>query len=264
MSVVFIPTRRRLHCLDKALPKWQEQDVEIFLVVEKEELSDHEELSRGYDKIKGILRLPQSNMGITYARNWILDLADEWGLKHLIMSDDDLYPRPTDDVNRLCEIGDLPTIGMGAMLSFYGLLFGNETLKTRDDPLLCIGSMGKRLFSLDVQRAIKVGGYDSRLHSSNGDNEIIRDAIKYGYTWYVHAGVNATSIAGRFTPGGINSLHGENEVRREMAAYECHKMIYEKWGDRYVSKPKGGKRIVTKWTKLLDDYCPNWESRKNW
>jgi hypothetical protein len=34
-----------------------------------------------------------------------------------------------------------------------------------------------------------------------------------GATWYVHAGVNGVSIAGRYTEGGINDLHNENQGR---------------------------------------------------
>lgn len=213
--------------------------------------------------VQDVIVLPHSNRGINYARQYILLHAERNGIARFIMSDDDCAPRHDDDVRKLFDLSDLPTIGMGAMFPFYGLKFGNETLRERNDPLFCDGGMGKRLFSLDTERALEVGGYDVRLHSSNGDNEIVRQAIKHGYTWYVHAGVQAINLIGRFKKGGINDLHNEDEESRKAAALECHRIIYEEWGPEYIAKPQGHK-ITTRWQKLMDDYIPDWKDRKNW
>lgn len=263
-SVVFIPTRNRLHCLERVLPKWAHQDVEIFLVVEKEQLSDHEELSRDFKQVGGVLRLPKSNRGIAFARAWIVDRAESWGLRRIIMADDDLYPSPYCNVNRLMEFDDLQTLGIGICLPFYGLVFGNETIKHRDEPLMMAGAMGKRLFSLDVKRAISCGNYDSRLHTFGSDNEIVREGIaRYGYTWYVHAGVHGTSIGGRHELGGLNGLHNESAKRRAEAELYCHDLMYQKW-PKYINKPKLGGRLSCKWTKMLDYFVPEWEDRITW
>jgi hypothetical protein len=74
------------------------------------------------------------------------------GCDRIIMSDDDIYPKPDSDVNRLYEWHGFNTLGIGIMVPFYGLMFGNETIKNEDRPLMSKGALGKRLFSLNVQR----------------------------------------------------------------------------------------------------------------
>jgi hypothetical protein len=265
-SVVFIPTKRRLHCLEKVLPKWQEQDVEIHIVGEREDTPSHLELISGspFKNVHSVLTLPKSNRGIAYARSWIVDLADSWGIARIIMADDDLYPHPDSDVNRLMEFDRLRTLGIGAMLPFYGLTFGNNTIRERDDPLLMTNAMGKRLFSLDIARALKCGNFDSRLHTFGSDNEIVREGIaRYGYTWYVHAGVQGVSIGGRHEQGGLNALHDEDEDRRAQAEFSCHRMMHERWPE-YINKPRMGGNLVCRWKKMLDEFCPDWKKRINW
>jgi len=262
-TVVFIPTRNRIHCLDRVLPKWQAQEVDqIFLVVEKWEVGKHKQIAAEYPNVD-VLRLPKVNQGVTYSRDWITRIARGLGLQYIIMADDDLFPHPNSDVRRLFEFDGLNTIGIGIMLSFYGLTFGNDTLRERDDPLLMPNSMGKRLFSLDIERAFAAGGYDPRLHTFGGDNEIVRDAMhKLQATWYVHAGVHGTSIGKRHEPGGLNHFHEEDGSSRLQGEKECHKIIFEKWGPKYISRPPG--RMICHWKKMLNDFVPDWSERLNW
>lgn len=271
-AVVFIPTRQRGHCLAKALPFWQRQgDCHIFLVVEKWEYGKHLRLisnlkNRDWNNPVKVLRLPRSHQGINYARNWIVKTGEVFGVRKIIMSDDDVYPHPLYSVHDLFDFDTLPTLGLGVMLSFYGLLFGNKTIANRTDPLLCQGAMGKRLFSLDIERTIKAGNFDIRFNSGYGDNELIRQSVvKQAYNWYVHAGVRGVSIAGRFTQGGLNGLHDEDQAARLFAQHKCHILSHKKW-PKYINDPgdEPGKRLVCKWTKLYDDYIPNWRDRITW
>lgn len=262
-AVVFIPTRNRAQLVERVLPKWSQQDdVRAILVVEKWERGKY---TRVAGRHADVLCLPRSNRGINYARAWIVREADRMGLENIIMSDDDLFPRPDSDINRLFEFGDLQCLGIGIMLPFYGLMFGNDVIKAHNEPMMSLGGLGKRCFSLRVSEALMIGNFDARLHSGWGDDELVRQGIAdLGFTWYVHAGVHGTSIAGRHTPGGLNDLHHEDDEERLRAQYSCHKIIYNKWGPEFISKPKLHGRLICQWKKMFEMYVPNWEDRVTW
>lgn len=265
MSVVFIPTKGRAWLIEKPLQKWVQQEVdEIILVVEKGEYKQYKMVAADYGNVS-VMKLPASNMGINYSRHQIVLKADEWGCDRIIMADDDIYPKPDSDVRRLYEWNGLNTLGIGIMVPFYGLMFGNETIKREDRPLMSKGALGKRLFSLNVQRVMAIGNFDISLHSGWGDDELVRQGIKdLGATWYVHAGVNGTSIAGRYTEGGINALHNEDQESRIRGQLNSHRIIYKRWGPRYISTPGNGNRMICWWGKLMDDYVPDWKRRIDW
>lgn len=263
MSVVFIPSRNRAELVARVLPKWQQQDVdEIILVIEKRDLAEYGYLRSKYKNVSTLV-LPEQNRGINYSRNQIVLRANYMGCDRIIMSDDDIYPRPDSDINRLYEWKGLNTLGIGIMVPFYGLMFGNKTIKTEDRPLMSKGALGKRCFSLNVQRVLAIGNFDVRLHSGWGDDELVRQGMAaLQATWYVHAGVNGTSIAGRYTKGGINDYHKEDQASRLRGQEFSHRLIFKNWGPRYVSNP--GKRMMFRWKLFMDDYVPDWEKRIDW
>jgi hypothetical protein len=264
-AVVFIPSRNRAWMLDRILPRWEQQDIECAtLVVEDSDYLAYHAVAKGYKKIN-VVKLPDSNRGINYSRAFIVKEADRLGCDRIIMSDDDIYPRPESDVNRLFEWHGLNTLGIGIMVPFYGLMFGNQTIKNEDRPLMSKGALGKRLFSLNVQRVLAIGNFDVRLHSGWGDDELVRQGMAaLQATWYVHAGVHGTSIAGRYTQGGINDFHQEDQTRRQKGQQQSHKIIYKNWGPRYISTPGNGKRMMCRWKLFMDDFVPGWEKRINW
>lgn len=265
MSVVFIPTRGRAELVERALSKWQYQEVEqIILVVEKGEAGAYREVAKPYKNVN-VIRLPASDMGINYSRNYIVKFADDLGCDRIIMSDDDIYPRPDSDVSRLYEWNGLNTLGIGVMVPFYGLMFGNQTMKDEDRPLMSKNALGKRLFSLNVRRVLAIGNFDINLHSGWGDDELVRQGMKdLQATWYIHAGVNGVSIAGRYTKGGINGLHNEDQDSRQRGQEHSHRIIFARWGPRYISTPKPGGRLACQWKLLMNDYVPGWERRIDW
>jgi hypothetical protein len=268
MSVVFIPTRSRDWLVERTLAKWRQQDVEeIILVIEKEQVPDYRRFKQrrnGSPKVS-IMTLEESNRGINFSRNRIVRMANYMGLDRLIMSDDDIYPRPEFDVNRLYEWQGLNTLGIGIMVPFYGLMFGNQTIKNEDRPLMSKGALGKRLFSLNVQRTLAIGNFDTRLHSGWGDDELVRQGMAaLQATWYVHAGVHGVSVAGRYTKGGINDFHNEDQESRLQGQRLSHKLIYKNWGPRYISAPNNNGRMICWWKKFLNDFVPDWEKRIDW
>lgn len=266
-AVVFIPSRNRAFLLNKIVPKWQQQDVEqVFFVIEKPDYpAYHNALAKYRDRRFLPVVLPDVNRGINWSRNWITLEANRLGLHRIIQADDDIYPRPDSDVNRLFEWQGLNTLGIGIMVPFYGLMFGNETMKNEDRPLMSRGALGKRLFSLNVQRVLAIGNFDVRLHSGWGDDELVRQGMAaLEATWYIHAGVNGVSIAGRYTKGGINDFHGEDQDKRRKGQELSHRIIFKNWGPRYISTPGNGKRMMCKWGIFMDDFVPGWRKRIDW
>lgn len=265
--VAFIPTRNRHELLTKVLPKWdQHREVStLVIVVEKWEYGRTVQLVKQWPNVE-VMRLPKSNQGVTYARKQIVDLAYKQGLDKIIVCDDDLYPHVEDDLWELTlPLGALPTVGVGAMMSFYGLAFGNDLLKTATEPLFLVNALGKRLFSLDVGAVIDIGNYDERLHTFGGDNEIVRVAMREkAYTWYVHPLVRGVSIESRHAPGGIADFCLGRPSVREQRTLECHELMFARWGPRYISTPRLGGRFACNWKNMLNDFVPNWEGRKNW
>jgi len=267
MSIVFIPSRKRDFLLDRIIPKWQKQKVErVIFVIERDDFPGyHNKIAWYRDRKFTTIILPEDNKGINYSRNYIVRWANGMGLDRLIMSDDDIYPRPEYDVNRLYEWNGLNTLGIGIMVPFYGLMFGNQTIKNEDRPLMSKGALGKRLFSLNVQRVLAIGNFDVRLHSGWGDDELVRQGMSdLQATWYVHAGVHGTSIAGRYTKGGINDFHNEDQGSRLKGQRHSHEIIYKKWGPRYISTPGNNGRMICWWKKFLGDFVPDWEKRIDW
>ena len=213
MTVVFIPSRNRAELLEKALPKWHEQQnvSHIYVVIERKDYHEYRKLWQKYDKV-GISVLPKSDQGINYSRNWIVQEAAELGYDKIIMSDDDIYPRPESDVRRLFEWKGLNCLGIGI-----------------------VAAQVKRLQA--TAGVLAIGNFDPKLHSGWGDDELVRQGMfDLKATWYVHAGVNGVSLANRYTKGGLHDLHGENQRRREAAQDESHWIIFNRWGARYVSE----------------------------
>jgi hypothetical protein len=261
--VVFIPSRSRAWLLESALPKWKEQDIShVYLVIEKKDYNDYRPLWQEFDNV-AILTLPKSDQGINYSRNWIVQEAHDLGYNKIIMSDDDIFPHPESDVKRLFEWKDLNCLGIGVMMPFYGLMFGNQTIKNEDRPLMSTNALGKRLFSLNIPRVMACGNFDPRLHSGWGDDELVREGMaKLEATWYIHAGVRGVSTANRYTRGGINDFHGEDQESRLRGQDVSHEIIFKKWGGKYISMP--GKRMQCRWKIFMNDFVPDWEERIDW
>lgn len=268
-GVVFIPTRNRVHNIAKVLPKWYEQPIdEVVLVTEPGERAMYKEFlkSEDYDGFVSVLSPKKSNIGIGATRRFIVKEADKMGLDYLIMSDDDAAPVADTDVRDLIkDLKKAPSIGLGACFSFYGLMLGNDVLKDGrhnggGKPYLVPGGMGYITFSLNVSRALEAGSYDRRLHTFWEDAELVRDGMKHlGVGWHVHTGVWCNSIGKRFMPGGLSDFAGKG---RSAGEKECHEIVYDKWGSRYISNP--AKKATCRWQNFLDDFVEGWRDRAIW
>lgn len=265
--VVFIPTKARPDLLTKVLPRWAAQpNVDAIIpTVEPQDVDDYRSIAQMYKKVH-LFKLRYNDMGVNYARNRIVRAAKRQGLDSFIMADDDHQPRPDSDVSMLCrDLKDTPTMGMGIMLSFYGLSFGNDVLAKESVPLLSLNSFGKAIYALHTERVIAAGNFDVRFRSGWGDDELVREGMRtHGFGWWVHAGVKGASINTRYSKGGVNALHNERPEARQEAQEESHRIAFEKWGAKYINKPGPGKRLICKWRRMLDDFVPDWEELATW
>lgn len=268
-GVVFIPTRNRLHNIEKVVPKWQAQDMDgIILVTEPSEKSMYKEFlsDKGWRNSVDVISPTMPNIGIGATRKFVVKKADKMGLHALIMSDDDAAPVPDTDIDMLIkDLKRTPTIGIGACFSFYGLMLGNALLKAgRHEgeglPYLVPGGMGYITFSLSIKRALEAGNYDAKLHTFWEDAELVRDGMKnLGYAWHVHTGAWCTSIGKRFMPGGLSDFAGKTRSEDEKI---CHRRVFKKWGPRYISHPD--KKAICRWQNFLNDFVEGWRDRAVW
>jgi hypothetical protein len=139
-------------------------------------------------------------------------------------------------------------------------MLGNETIRETSKAYLVPGGMGYITFSLDVEMAMRIGNFDKRLHTFWEDAELIRTAMREeAVAWHVHSGVKATSIGKRHEPGGLSAFAGRRRSKQEK---ECHQIVFNTWGDEYISDPS--KKPRCKWQKMLDDFVPHWRKRAIW
>jgi hypothetical protein len=257
MDAVYIPTLSRIDTLRKTVPQWLEQELQVWLVIDRTEFAAHSNLRRemGWGSNIHIILLPLSGRGIGYARNFIVQHARKMELISIIMSDDEFFVHPDSNACELLEEAEKPEVlGIGATRSLHDRFTGGAISKM-NGPILCPGGWGFQLFGLNIQRALDVGNFDRRLHTFGEDAELARQGIKHGTPWLVHCDVKCVSINKREAPGGISSKYNSPEARLT-AEKECQDIIHKMWPE--YTNPVGKKPRVA-WQKLLDNYIPDWK-----
>ena len=253
---VFIHTRDRLGFLRKTIPAWtQHSDIgRIILVIEKDEyFATRRQLKElGYwDRVE-VIRLAQVNAGMGNARKQALRWAAAQGFTSMVMSDDDITPRANSDINawlKFAESGE--TVGVGVCMPIYGLTLGNDFIRDTCEPVRVSGAWGFGVFALNIPLAMEIGGFDSRLVCGWEDGELCRQGIAHKQLyWHVHTGVVGTNLGKRYAPGGISSLFTPEE--REAREKACHKIIYDRWGPRYISDLS--KKFRCNWRRFFMDH----------
>jgi hypothetical protein len=257
MDVVYIPTLSRIGMLEKTIPKWIDQELQVRLIVERQEYREHSALKRRlkWGKEVYILPLPSSGRGMGYARNFAVKHAQKTNLASIIMSDDDIFIHPDSNATDLLEEAEKPgVLGIGATRSLHDRFTGGA-ISANHGPILCPGGWGFTIYGLNVRTALDCGNYDIRLHTFGEDAELARNGITHGYPWRVHCDVTFVSMNKRFDPGGFSAKYSTPEARAA-AELQCQAIIRSDWPE-YVSQP--GKKFRTSWAKFLDTYMPNWK-----
>jgi hypothetical protein len=84
---------------------------------------------------------------------------------------------------------------------------------------------------------------------------------QFGWPWYIHTGAWFNSLNRRHAPGGLADWAGSKLARANLEK-ECHEYLFNKWGERYISKPE--QRAMCKWRNVFDDFVPSWRQKAIW
>lgn len=254
---VYIPSRARVHLLEKTRKHWQEQDCQVHVVIDKNnrDFRDYTKFITAVEDNFNLLVMEEKNIGMGAIRQTILGHAADHNLESFVMADDDSFLR-RGTVEALAKIVLMEdVIGVGASSSFHGLMIGNEVLKTRASWPIA-GGYGHILVAINVSEALACGGYDPELTAWGEDTELQRKGIGQGIPWYYTTVVEMGSVAKRYSPGGLADQYRGH--RRKTQERKCHQFIYDRWPD-YISKPELG-RFRCSWKRIMADYCAGYES----
>jgi len=259
---VYIPTLSRLEMLQKTVPRWMEQDLNIRLVVPPAQVDDHRELAADLEWTRNgvqVLKLPDNlSYGLGAARHYIVKHAARRKIKAIIISDDDHRPkRGTNMWDLIAAAMDPDALGVGASRSLTDR-FNGGALTRNSGVILCPGGWGFTVFGLNVDNALWCGNFDPALHTFADDAELARNGITRGLIWRMHCDVWIEQMNNRYDPGGMNSLFGEDVEKRRESEKENLTLLYSRWPD-YVAPPDRKYRMA--WSKMLTDYIPDWKAR---
>lgn len=254
---VYIPTLSRYDSLEKIVPAWIEQDMQIILVVDPSELKEHVHFrnSQGWQGLVSIAVVGRNGKGIGYKRHYCVMHASSSGYPAFIMSDDDHKPRDGTDVALLLDEAAKPgVLGVGATIQIYTRFTGGAINKL-SGPILWPGGAGFSVYALNVKTALACGNFDPALHSFGEDAELRRQGIARGIPWRVHADVWCDAVNQRNSPGGFMAKFNGDLAARQAAETACRTLIYERW-PRWVSSPDKPPRMA--WQAMLEAYVPRW------
>ena len=274
MTVVYVPSRGRPDNVVKLAKAWagmQGDEYELIFVVEPQDCDRYQNaLQLISDKLfhrnfsTTVLALPADNMGIGYARKYIVDHADFMGHESIFLSDDDIKP----DVSTFANYIDMANLaknnkvlGITARYSYHDFALGPKIKKCESPILLPAGTF--RLIALNVGNAFVYGNYDTRLTCVQEDGDLMLRGIELGTPWLIHLGTRAQSIGARYAPGGLSHYFGDDDANRVAAERKCHELLKRKHPD-YVndppsSPPARGNGVRIKWQKAYDDSIENWK-----
>jgi len=259
---VYIPTLSRLEMLQKTVPRWMEQELNIRLVVPPAQIDDHRELAADLEWTRNgvqVLKLPDNlSYGLGAARHYIVKNAARRNLKAIIISDDDHRPkRGTNMWDLIAAAMDPDALGVGASRSLTDR-FNGGALTRNSGVILCPGGWGFTVFGLNIDNALWCGNFDPALHTFADDAELARNGIARGLIWRMHCDVWIEQMNNRYDPGGMNSLFGEDVERRRESEKDNLTLLHSRWPD-YVAPPDRKYRMS--WSKMLTDYIPDWKAR---
>lgn len=245
--------------LRQIIPRWREHIRSIGclnLVVARDEYPSTLAIAKasGWGGVQ-VLRLPKDVQGIGAIRGWCVEIAHHNKDAAMIMSDDDIYPHHSANLNSMHAYAKRPNIlGVGCVTSYHSLLLGHrKDMVYGEDAILATAGYGFRLFALNVKNAMKVGNFDPELDVCFEDAELMRCGVRAGMRWYLDPLVKANPLGKRFEAGGIAALTGTPEERAHRTNLN-YEYCYSQW-PKYMAEPP---RKRMGWKKMLDDYWPGW------
>jgi hypothetical protein len=275
---VFIPSRGRWQGARKLTEIWLEHGFEVHWVVEPSEHNQYfDSLVIPYSGAKRIgvpstyvHPLPRPNMGIGFSRHHCINLAASYGLRTMLLADDDIKPgRLVEKANMKNFVecaGHSKVLGITARYGYHDLCLGDK-IKDRED-LILLPSGTFRLVALNVNNVLSLGNYDKSLEYAE-DCDLFLRGLKYGFPWMIHLGTWTNSIGGRYQPGGIldyaKSAYSKAEVSDllKVKKHDWHWELYDKYPN-FVNDPAKAdfskqNSIRISWRKAYNMLLPDWQ-----
>lgn len=188
---VYIPSRGRWENVPKLVKAWDEQDFDIVFSVEPDEAVKyaHEIASVNHDNEVTVIILPDSNLGVGFSRTYCLEHASADGFDSIICSDDDV--KPVSGMDKIIYAAEDPLVlGITAWYSYLDLMLGIDKAKREDmianeQSILVATCCIVRIFGLNVENSLAIGGFDADLKCGDDADFVIRGFIA-GYPWLIH------------------------------------------------------------------------------
>lgn len=253
---VYIPTRGRWDSVHKAIDAWHKEGFQVTLVVEPHEADYYWRALPAYEGSVLIHSMSQSLMGVGYARNQCVRLAERRRQYSFILCDDDIKPaRRGANMQALVESAKHPRVlGVTARYSYHDMCLGEGFKELHGSGLVLQSAGAFRLVALNTANVLEIGNYDEKLFGLE-DNDLCLRGIKAGFPWMVHAGTWSNSIGTRYQPGGLSSFMADREIDRKGPP-----PWYAVMAERYPEVVSAAKthRIRFGWKKAYDLWLPGW------
>lgn len=257
---VFIPTKGRWHDIDKLCRVWDNLGFRVHLMVEPSEQHNYHEVT---DPKVLLHQLDADGMGVTHARASAVRRAHDYGMKSIILADDDIKPGAVSKANMdsLARVASHPKVmGVTARYSYHDLCLGPEFKLMSKAILLPTGTF--RMVGLNVDNVMNVlGNYDETLEYAE-DCDLFLRSLQEGFPWLIHAGTWTNSIGKRYQPGGMLAFAGGLD-NLKVKKIIWHETLYDQYPE-FVNDPAKAdfskqNSIRISWRKAYDHYLPDWK-----
>lgn len=265
---VFIPSRGRWDVASKLVNAWREQHFHVHFVVEPGEANTY---YHNLNRVKpypsdqapsiSIHALPIRNGGIGNSRNHCIELASSWGMKAIVLADDDIKPNPKyPNMSNFIEQARHPKVlGITARYGYHDLCLGSAIRDRSDLILLPTGTF--RLVALNVENVLNIGNYDRTLEYAE-DCDLFLRGLDAGFPWMIHLGTRSNSMGNRYQPGGMLDYAGGALALMDKKEH-WHQEIYKKYPN-LVNDPANAdftkqNSIRIQWRKAYDKFLPGWK-----
>jgi len=217
MRRIYVASRSRPQAVASNLFSWLRSGIPVWLAVESQERDLYENFlaMSGHPGEAEILVLSESNRGIAFARQAILEHAASAGCDSIVQVDDD--HRTPSNLGDLCEVVEEGKIsGVGAFIGLYQKFLG---MKPNTGCHIHQGGMGQQVVAVSPSKAIRAGGYNTQLHVLEDYDLLIKMVIKGGCgPWMIHSDVPVAMHGPKYQPGGIAATGDRDEYTRQAQA----------------------------------------------
>lgn len=256
MDTLYVCSKNRSTLLGKGLRSWTRSGVPLKVVVEENNTAEYEEtVGRFLENSSGVsievVTLPESNMGIAYARQFCVEHAKENEAEVMAMCDDDVHLAY---VRELMESAKLP--GVAGVTSYFRTYTLFLDLARNNGMQIHRVGMGEQCVAFLTKNAVAVGGYDLDVPVAE-DLAMTMALVAGGFgEWYINTDIEERRVGTSGQSGGCADMTLPKEVLYDKAT----KTLASKYGDDVVV-PRTGKKHGCKiiWKEFHRRYNPYWK-----